>query len=199
MRTNAIVLCIVLAAGILPASARADLIITELWNVDPGWEAGGYWEFTVTNATGAGVYMIAVGNNGATLTVVRYPDLVDVWEPTRVGPDEWDVNDWGRRPTDWPFPDTSLYPFATEFPGYEQVIVYYVLGSNPPLADGAVLDGLYFNYPQERATASRVMAASGSPYLVFGGNGEVVARGQTAGTPLPVQPSTWGAVKALYR
>lgn len=199
MRTSAIVLCAVLAVA-LPISSLADVVVTEIFHVDPGWEAGGYWEFTVSNLTGAGLYMVAVGNTGADLIVVRYPDLIGVWEPTRVSADEWDTNEWGRRPTDWTTPDTSLLPFATEFPGHSQALVYYVLGSNPPLADGGVLTGLYFNYPIESVTAGRTHSASAaSPYLVFGATGEVVARGTTVGTPLRVESTTWGGIKALYR
>jgi hypothetical protein len=199
MRAHAIVLCLFLAA-VVPASSLADVVVTEMFHVDPGWEAGGYWELTVSNLTGSGLYMIAVGNTGADLTVVRYPDLVGVWQPMRVSQDEWDTNDWPRQLAEFTTPDTSLLPFATEFPGHTQALVYYVIGANPPLADGAVLTGLYFNYPIERALAPRAGASSaGSPFLVFGGSGEVVARGQTVGAPLPARTSTWGGVKALYR
>ena len=197
MRTSAIVFSIILASGLANAS-RADVVVTELFHVDPSWEAGGYWELTVNNLTGEGLYMVAVGNTGADLVVVRYPDLVGVWAPTRIAPDEWGANDWGGFPTDWTKPDTSLLPFATEFPGSAQALVYYVLGSNPPLANGAVQTGLYFNYPIE-AFARMGTSSAGSPFLVFGGTGEVVARGNTAGTPLPVRTGTWGSVKALYR
>jgi hypothetical protein len=199
MRTYAIVFSVALVLGFANA-AQAELVVTELFNVDPGWEAGGYWELTVTNSTLGDVYMIAVGNTGADLIVVRYPDLVGVWNPERVSIDEWDTNEWPRRPTDWPTPDTSLYPSAVEFPGHTQVLVYYVLGSFPPLGVGATMSGLYFNYPIESAASARTAPASGgSPFLAFNGAGEVVARGVTVGDVLPVQDTTWGAIKALYR
>ncbi|HXV14465.1 MAG TPA: hypothetical protein VEC56_09695 [Candidatus Krumholzibacteria bacterium] len=200
MRTHAIVLCLCLAA-VVPGSSLADVVVTEMFHVDPGWEAGGYWELTVSNLTGSGIYMIAVGNTGADLTVVRYPDLVGIWQPMRVSQDEWDTNDWPRQLAEFTTPDTSLLPFATEFPGHTQALVYYVIGSNPPLADGAVLTGLYFNYPigMRSASGRAVNSSAGSPFLVFGSSGEVVARGQTVGTPLPARASTWGGIKALYR
>ena len=199
MRTSAIVVGVLLNLCTLPAVSRADLVVSELMHVDPTWDLGRYWEFTVSNLTGSGVYMIAVGNNGADYISVRYPDLDGVWEPARISQDEWDTNEWGRRPTDWTVPDTSLYPFATEFPGYAQVLVYYVLGSNPPLGDGGVLTGLYFNYPEGSAAVRSAPTTGGAPFLVFGNAGEVVARGQTVGQPLPTRSTTWGGVKALYR
>jgi hypothetical protein len=197
MRTSAIVFSIAMAMGFASVS-QADLVVTELWNVDSGWEAGGYWELTVTNLTGADVYMIAVGNTGADLIVVRYPDLVGVWNPERVSASEWDSNEWPRRPTDWTTPDTSLYPSAVEFPGHTQVLVYYVLGAFPPLGIGATMSGLYFNYPIEIAAASRSVSG-GSPFIAFNGAGEVVARGETVGSTVPAAATTWGAIKALYR
>jgi hypothetical protein len=201
MRISAIILCGFLSAS-LPTSSLADVVMTEMFHVDPTWEAGGYWELTVSNLTGVELYMVAVGNTGADLVVVRYPDLVGVWHPDRISQDEWDANDWPKRPTDFPMPDTSLLPFATEFPGHTQVLIYYVLASNPPLVDGAVLTGLYFNYPIESRASSAghgVSSPAGSPFLVFGGSGEVVARGQTVGAPLSVRYSTWGGIKSLYR
>lgn len=200
MRTSAIILCACLSAS-LPASSLADVVVTEMFHVDPGWEAGGYWELTVTNLSGAGLYMVAVGNTDADLVVVRFPDLVGVWNPDRISQDEWDANDWPKRPTDYPLPNTSLYPFATEFPEDTQALIYYALGSNPPIADGAVQTGFYFNYPIESwSFAGRAASSSaGSPFIVFGGSGEVVARGSTVGTPLPARDSTWGGIKALYR
>jgi hypothetical protein len=199
MRTNAIVLSLALAMG-FASSARADVVVTEMFHVDAGWEAGGYWELTVSNLTGEGIYMVAVGNTGADLTVVRYPDLVGVWEPMRVSQGEWDANDWPHQLAEFTTPDTSLLPFATEFPGNTQALVYYVIGANPPLANGAILTGLYFNYPVGDTSSSRASAsAAGNPYTVFGSSGEVIARGLTTGTPLSTTPTTWGAVKALYR
>lgn len=201
MRIHAIVLtAALLLLVVLGAPASADLLVTELFHVDPGWEAGGYWELTVTNMTAGDVYMIAVGNTGADLIVVRYPDLVGVWGPTRVSQDEWDTNEWGRGLTDWTTPDTSTIPFATEFPGATQALVYYVLGSNPPLGVGNVLTGLYFNYPiPGRSSSAPIIAAAGSSFLAFNGAGEIVARGQTTGTPLSTTSTTWGAIKAMYR
>jgi hypothetical protein len=182
------------------SSAQADLLVTELFTVDPGWKAGGYWEFTVTNMTAGDVYMIAVGNVGADLIAVRYPDVAGVWQPLTLDQDTWDTNEWGRYPTDWTTPDTSLYPFAVEFPGATQALVYYVLGSNPPLGVGNVLSGLYFNYPFSGADDGRAVASSGgSNVIAFNSAGEVIARGITTGAPLSTTSTTWGAVKALYR
>jgi hypothetical protein len=176
------------------------LTVTEAFHVDPGWEAGGYWEFTATNGTPGDVYMIAVGNTGADLVAVRYPDLVGVWEPARISQDEWETNDWGGFPTDWTKPDTSLIPFAVEFPGATQVLAYYVLGSNPPLGVGGVLTGLYFNYPiPARSASSPYAMVAGSNFVAFNAAGEIVARGLTVDLPLAVENTTWGAVKALYR
>lgn len=199
MRTNAIVLSLALAMG-FASSARADVVVTEMYHVDPWWEAGGYWEFTVSNLTGEPIYLIVVGNTGADLTGVRSPDMTHVWNHNIVSPNEWDVNDWGYQLAEFTVPDTSLLPFATEFPGHAQLLVYYVMGANPPLADGAVLTGLRFNYPFEFASApSASTSSAGSTFLVFGGSGEVVARGQTVGAPLSVRTTTWGGIKALYR
>ena len=200
MRISAVGLAVSLLV-VFSTLSRADVVVTEDFHVDPGWEAGGYWELTVNNLTLGDVYMIAVGNVGADLVVVRYPDLTGVWYPERVSKDEWEANDWPMNAIDWTRPDTSLLPFATEFPGATQALVYYVLGSNPPLGVGATLTGLYFNYPipQMLAALRAPATAAGSYFLAFNGAGEVVARGQTVGAPLAVENSTWGAVKALYR
>jgi hypothetical protein len=81
------------------------------------------------------------------------------------------------------------------------VLVYYVLGSFPPLGAGSILSGLYYTIqPPGRAAAMPVSASSaGSSFVVFDGAGNVVARGTTVGAPLAAESSTWGAVKALYR
>jgi hypothetical protein len=142
--------------------------------------------------------MGAVGNVGADLVVVRYPDLVGVWTPTRVAPDEWDTNDWGRGAGESTTPDTSLFPFATEFPGATQALVYFLLAPNPPLGAGGTLTGLYFNYPISAAPGAAA-AAVGSHFTAFGASGQVVARGVTVGPPLAVETTTWGRIKALYR
>jgi hypothetical protein len=200
MRISAILLLGSILVSSVSVRSHAQLVVTEAFHVDPGWEAGGYWELTVNNISASDVYMIAVGNVGADLVVVRYPDLVGVWYPTRVSQDEWDTNEWGRGAGESTTPDTSLYPFATEFPGATQALVYFVLGPNPPLGAGGLLTGLYFNYPLPALRVAGAPApAAGSNFMIFGDDGEVVARGQTVGAPLGVRSSTWGAIKALYR
>lgn len=182
------------------AASMAEVVITEEFNVDPGWEAGGYWEFTVQNLSGADVYMVAVGNTGADLIVVRYPDLVGVWSPVRTSTGEWDAGEIIFHGAEWDAPDTTTLPSATYFPGADQALVYYLTGPNSPLANGATMTGFYFNYPiSESAAARSASSLGGSPFVAFGGDGGIVAQGETVSPPVPTSQSTWGRVKALYR
>ena len=197
---NAISILMLLGLMTAATDAVAQLTVSEVFHVDPGWEAGGYWELTVTNNTGDNVFFVAVGNTGADLVVVRYPDLIGWWNPNRIADFDWDLNEFTFHGVAWTPPVLSDYPMATYFPGSAQVLIYYVMGAQPPLATGAARDGLYFNYPIEAAmTASTRPAASGSPFLAFNGEGELVAEGVTVGAPLATQATTWGSIKALYR
>ncbi len=202
MRNRAWLLpCVAVIVAVCASTAGATMTITETYTVDPGWEAGGYWEFTVTNHTGADVYMVAVGNSLADFVVVRYPDLVGVWDPNRIDAYDWNVNEFTFRPIAWTAPDLSTFPTSVYFPGATQILMYYVLGSNAPLADGATISGFIFNYPYGLASSGGPLApfAVGAPFLAFNRDGELVAQGVTNGAPLATDHRTWGAIKALYR
>lgn len=188
-----------IATAFTAAPAMADVTVTETFHVDAGWEAGGYWELAVHNTSGADVYMVTVGNNGADLIVVRSPDLVGVWAPVRISTGEWDAGDINFHGAEWEAPDPTTLPSATYFPGSSQILVYYLTGPNPPLANGATLTGLYFNYPISAAATSTSSLLAGSPFVVFGADGGVVAQGETVSPPVATEQTTWGKVKALYR
>lgn len=195
-------LAFLIAVGLLSAATQttAQVTISEVFHVDPGWDVGGYWEFTVTNNTGGDIYFVAIGDTLANYVEVRYPDLTGIWHPTRIDVYDWDVNEYTFQPTAWTPPVLSDYPSAVYFPSAQQVLLYYVLGSNAPLANGASRDGLLFNNPLPAVTKwPRPTLEAGMSFLAFNGTGQVVAQGTVGGPPLATRQSTWGAVKALYR
>lgn len=188
-----LMLSTILAACVMTVAAttaRAD--VTEGYVADPNIEGGGYYELTVHNNSGAEMYMVCVGNNGADV-IFTDPSLVGQWRGRRDNVADWDlgiaVYDAG-----FTFPNTGSYPSATYFAGYAQVLTYYVLAANPPsipggspIARGGTQSGFRFK-----------STAAGSPYVIFGLDGTVVEQGQTE-DPLADEETTWGSIKALYR
>ncbi len=192
-------LLVLTVLGGLVATAHADLAISETWVVDPGYEAGGYFEFSVTNNTGDDVYMIAVGNNNAVVIFER-PDLVTTWKGDNCYPSQWGLDCPNPYPIDWTSPDFSAPPYATLFGTSSQALIYYVMGSNPPIATGTTFDGFrWMPAAPNRAAASRSVTTEASPFVAYNGAGAIVAQGTTNGTALAIESRTWGGVKALYR
>jgi hypothetical protein len=180
-------------------TAHAVVLVSEIWYTDAGYEAGGYYEYSVTNNSGGDLYLVMVGNDDFGVIFTR-PDLVGLWQSRYCNEAEWgpDCSNFGA--TDWTPPILGLFSFSDLFPGKSFAIFYYAQGSTPPIADGETMTG--FRWIPSSAgggAASSTHSLAGSPFAVFNGAGDLVEQGTTTGSPVATESSTWGGVKALFR
>ncbi|HEX5131411.1 MAG TPA: hypothetical protein VFX92_02870 [Candidatus Krumholzibacteria bacterium] len=198
IRTLAGILALsVLAVGLLAGTGVAQVNVSEVYTVDPFYESGGYYEFTVDNNSGDDLYFVAVGNTGGQVVFTR-PDLVGVWGPDYCYPDSWGPDCPSFYGVSWTPPDLSGSVFSDLFGASEQVLTYVAIGGTP-IANGTSFSGFRWMPPAPNATAAPATTAAGSPFAVYNGNGELVAQGTTSGSALATESRTWGGVKALYR
>ena len=157
----------------------------------------------MTNMETELAYLVCVGNIGASV-IYTGPAIPGLWRSVIDGPSDWDggMSFGGALFT---IPDTSLYPFATYFPGSSQIMCWWAstgipslgISDGSPIAPGETRVG-YRYLIQGAATSLRTSTESNS-YMLFGENGQVLASGVTNDMPLPVEHETWGAIKSLYR
>ena len=178
---------------ILTAPNLYGLEVTEVF-IDGG-QVLGHWELTVTNNEALPVYVLAVGNY-----VAHVHWNIHFWGDELVSSSQWDAGfAFSAIHADATAPNTAATPFATLFPGYSQALVFWASThtSSHPIAVGITRNGYRY---QVRPVAGDGQASrlTGSPFVAFGADGEVLATGVTTEPSVPVEEKTWGAIKALF-